>query len=539
MKSAILLFIFFGLFFSCESDNETSLKIKKAEELIRTEQPDSAFALLDNITNPDMLDDKAFAHFCLIYAGLSEQLGEDMPFVSQMERADEYYEKHGTKEEKMKCLLYLGISYEEDTDFDWAMKSYLRAVEIAKEERDYLLAGKLYHKIAGLYDEEDNYDEAQCYHLLSGEYYLKGNDSVNYIYSIRDIGWNYTLKKEYEEASRHFLKAYQLALTMNDSLLLSSLTNRLGNNYIEEGRYLEAEKYLFQSIDYDKAGSAPTYLALASLYILKKEHDKAREYIEKTISDRTSGRLLTGGILHELYMLEKELGNYSLSLDYYEQYVNFTDSVTEQQSKTNLLKVERRYEYEELLNSNTMLELKYHRNIIISVFLLLLAVLLFILYKYRLAKRDKYLQKKQKEINEANKILQEKEFAVQGLSDTILNIRKNILKNSDVYKKIIQNAQSIEMAKKNVLTEQDWLTLIELLETTYPFFVDNLQKKFPALSEDEIHFCCLLKLELDSQQLSVFLNIQPTSVSHKRYRIMKKGKFENKNTTLEEIISKL
>ncbi|WP_288122836.1 hypothetical protein [Parabacteroides goldsteinii] len=78
MKNVILLFILFCLFFSCKSNNEINLKIKEAEELIRTEQPDSAFALLDGITNPEVLSDKVFAHFCMVSAGLSEQLGEDI-----------------------------------------------------------------------------------------------------------------------------------------------------------------------------------------------------------------------------------------------------------------------------------------------------------------------------------------------------------------------------------------------------------------------------------------------------------------------------
>ncbi len=139
MKNVILLFILFCLFFSCKSNNEINLKIKEAEELIRTEQPDSAFALLDGITNPEVLSDKVFAHFCMVSAGLSEQLGEDMPFVPQMERANDYYEKHGSPEDKMNSLLYLGMAYEGETDYEWAMKSYLSAVELAKKAKNYII----------------------------------------------------------------------------------------------------------------------------------------------------------------------------------------------------------------------------------------------------------------------------------------------------------------------------------------------------------------------------------------------------------------
>ena len=536
MKNAILLFILFCLFFSCKSNNEINLKIKEAEELIRTEQPDSAFALLESITNPDVLNDKTFARFCLIHAGLSEQLGEDMPFVPQMEGANDYYEKHGSPEEKMNCLLYLGMSYEEETDFDWAMKSYLKAVEMAKKANNYLLAGKLYKKIAGLHDYEDNYDEAQRYQLLSGEYYLKGGDSLNYIYSIRDIGWIYTLKEEYGEASESYQKAYQLALNMNDSLLLSSMTNRLGINYKELGDYSLAEKYLYQSIAYDEAGSAPTYLALADLYTRKKDYEKTREYIEMVSMRCTPKCKLTGGLLYQLYLLEKEQGNYFLSLNYYEQYVNYADSIADLQARADVLKVERRYEYADLLNDNNELENRNQWIVIACVSLLVVRLFLLVLYKYRIALKNEYILNQQKRISEANQALQEKEFAVKGLNDDILNIRENILRSSAVYKKIIKNSQSIEEAKKYPLTDQDWLTLKEILKTTYFLFIDNLQNQIPNLTEDEIRFCCLLKIGLNSQQLSILLNIQSASVSHKRYRIMKKGQLENTDITLEKFI---
>ena len=59
------------------------------------------------------------------------------------------------------------------------------------------------------------------------------------------------------------------------------------------------------------------------------------------------------------------------------------------------------------------------------------------------------------------------------------------------------------------------------------------------MTEEDIRFCCLLKIGLNSQQLAILLKIQSTSVSRRRSRIMIKGGFENTNTTLEKIIEKL
>lgn len=528
MRTVCLVFALFGLLLSCQRSGEIRKKVKEAELLREAGQPDSAFAILDKVTNPETLRGRAFARFCMLYAELSEELGEDMPFVPQMERADEYYMRHGTPEEKMKSRLYLGMAYEEETDYEWAMKAYLSAAEIAKREGRFTVLGKLYDRIARLHGFDSNYEEAKHYHLLSGEYYLKGNDSASYICSIRDIGWIEMLEGNNDDAARTVEKAYRLALPMNDSLVLSSLTNRLGITYTEMGDYALAEKFLFRSVAYGGTDSVTTYLALADLYTRKGEYSKARAYIEKVPTD--------GGVLYQSYVLEKELGNYGLALDYYERYTSFADSITSLKDRTNLRKVEKRYGHAKLLNRNTVLELRYSRIVAAGVVLgLLLSFGAYVCFKRQ--KKEKMRLKRKQEM--ATKSLQEKEFELQGLAGKIKDIRKNVLEETDIYRKIMHNARSIEDARKNPLTKEDWQTLYGALKTTYPLFKQEMERMFPDLTEEEKHFCCLLKLGLDNQQLAIFLDIRPTSVDRRRYRIRKKGNMENTQTTLEEIIAKL
>ena len=235
-------------------------------------------------------------------------------------------------------------------------------------------------------------------------------------------------------------------------------------------------------------------------------------------------------------MLEKELGNYSLALDYYECFNHFADSIIEVQSQIDLRKVEKRYKHAEILNRNAVLELRHSRILGVSILLGVLILISVYVYIKKLDREKDELKKKQEDIA---KSLQEKEFEVQGLSGKIKGIRKGILENTGTYKKIMQNACSIEEAKKNPLTNEDWLSLYGSLKITYPFFMEGLEKQFPGLTEEERHFCCLLKLGLDNQQLAIFLNIQSTSVDRRRYRIRKKGKLENTQTTLEELIAAL
>lgn len=539
MRNAILLLLLACFLFGCKGSTDIRLKIKDAEELYLSQQPDSALTLLKTITNPDLLDNKTFAFWCLTYAEISDQLDEDMPFVPQMERASEYYEEHGTTKELIKSLMYFGQAYEEEKKFDNAMQVYLKAVDLAKGNKDCLLLGKLYNSIAKLHDFEDDYEESQLFYQLSGEYYLKGGDSLNYIYSVRDIGSICTLKEEYGVAAELFLKAYELALNFNDSLFLSSITNRLGINYKEMNNYPMAEKYLLQSITYDEAGSAPTYLALADLYTSQKEYIKARNYINMASLLSSTNQFFYGGLLYRQYILERELGNYALSLEYFEQYTCFADSISDLQEKTNVLKMEKRYEYEHLLNENKELDIQNQWIIILCCCLAIICLLLIVLYRYHLTMKEKYILKQQQIIQDKHSLLMEKELDLKGLSSAIKEIRENILTSTDVYKKIFENSQSVEKAKKYPLTDKEWIVLKECVKSTYISFFENLHNKFSNLTEEDIRFCCLLKIRLNTQQLSILLNIQPTSVSRRRSRIMIKGGFENTNTTLEKIIEKL
>lgn len=359
------------------------------------------------------------------------------------------------------------------------------------------------------------------------------------MYSIRDIGWIYTLKEEYREAIESYLKVYKQAFNLNDSVLLSSITNRLGINYKEMGNYSLAEKYLFQSIAYDEADCASNYLALADLCTQKKEYDKAQDYINIAVLHKSTNQFFKGGLLYRLYSLEKELGNYKLSLDYFEQYTNFADSISDLQETTNILKVEKRYEYKHLLNENKELYIENQWAIIVCCSLIIICLLLIVLYRYHIAKKEKYMLEQQQIIQEKHSLLMEKELNLKGISSTVMEIRENVLTSTDVYKRIIEISQSVDKAKKYPLTNKEWIALKECVKSTYILFFENLKDKFPNLTEEDICFCCLLKIGLNSQQLAILLNIQPTSVSRRRTRIMKKGGLENTNTTLEKVLEKL
>jgi len=69
-------------------------------------------------------------------------------------------------------------------------------------------------------------------------------------------------------------------------------------------------------------------------------------------------------------------------------------------------------------------------------------------------------------------------------------------------------------------------------------FFQNLERKYPGLTNNEKKLCSLLRLKLSSKEIASILNITPKSVEVNRYRLRKKMKI-GKNEKLSKIIRKL
>lgn len=534
----LLLFLTFGLLLGCHSDEQAMLTLWKADKQLSLNEPDSAKVLLGQIKDPSALSKKNYAYWLLLNAATAACLEEDVPFVFQMDKAVHYYSQQGTPIEHAKSLLYLGLSFEQEKELDKAMQYYLSAKEIAEQTQDYKLAGEICNRAAGLYDFEDYFEDERRMYQNAADNFLLIKDSLNYVYALRDVAWTFLKEDNFEDALRYNIKAYNLSLLNNDSSQMSSLSNRLGVVYSQIDSFDLAEQYFFQSISYEEENSAPTYLSLADLYRRRNLYHKATIYLNKAIHTETTNNMMQGGVFYQHYLIEKEQQSYEKALNFFESYVIFADSLSDMQEQANVLRVEKRYDQSHLLNKNFILQTEKERAIFVCVFLAFSCLFVILLYKYSSVSKNEKLLQQQRELQESHVAIQEKEFALKGLDSQIQQIRENILYTSQVWKKIEANYVDVEKAKKHPLSEKDWLALVEIVKVTYISFIDVLCNRFSGLTNDEIRFCCLLKIGLNSQQLSILLNIQPASVNHKRYRIMKKGGLENTNTTLEEVLQK-
>ena len=90
----------------------------------------------------------------------------------------------------------------------------------------------------------------------------------------------------------------------------------------------------------------------------------------------------------------------------------------------------------------------------------------------------------------------------------------------------------------NLNLEKERKSLDKYIQELNDTFYQNLDKKYPGLTDNEKKLCSLLRLKLTSKEIASILNISTKSVEVNRYRLRKKMKL-GKDEKLTKVIRKL
>lgn len=72
------------------------------------------------------------------------------------------------------------------------------------------------------------------------------------------------------------------------------------------------------------------------------------------------------------------------------------------------------------------------------------------------------------------------------------------------------------------LTEKDWQTVVQNTDACFGKFTERLKSLCPQLTEEEIRFCCLVKMSLPLSLLAEIYHIAKGSISRKKMRLKEK-----------------
>ena len=560
MRKSIAIIITSILVLSgCNKQQSVSDRLLNEVEKAIAINPDSASNLLKSISSPEKLDDKAFARWCMLSGNITDEIFNSILPTYQLERAYDWYSSHGSPDEQVQILIYLGRSYFADGDYDKAMSIYTNALDIAGKNKLNNLIGYTYDYIGDLYREKFMFTEAIKKYETAAECFKKENNTDSYACALKNIGREYACIDSLSCAIEILTIADSVAANTKDIEVTASINNALGNIYVMREEYDKAEKYFLKALSTGKE-KMPDYVALIDLYTTTDSIDKAKELLSKIPQDDPQYTCSINYLYYQIHNAERD---YKEALAYLEEYVDMVDSIVYADSQSKILNIESKYNHLKISQEVDRLKIKQQSYIIFSVICISCLLLIMIVYLlYRKQAKEK-IHRQQDELNriktdltyvsleleEKKKLLDtfkekddnynkiEKEIAL--LTSNYKELQHKSLENSPTFKELVRLAkQNKPRNDKPLITDKQWELIADEITYIYPNLSKYLYSLCPNLPEQDFLYCCLCMCGFDTNTEAKLLNIASDSVRKKRFRLREKLNIAllNDNTTLYEYL---
>ena len=543
MRKSIAIIITSILVLSgCNKQQSVSDRLLNEVEKAIAINPDSASNLLKGISSPEKLDDKAFARWCMLSGKITDEIFNSILPTYQLERAYDWYSSHGSPDEQVQILIYLGRSYFADGDYDKAMSIYTNALDIAEKNKLNNLTGYTYSYIGDLYGEKFMRTEAIKRYKAAAECFKKENNTDSYACALRDVGREYACIDSLSRALKILTIADSVARNTKNIEVTASIDNALGNIYAMQNKYDKAEEYFLKALVGRE--TMPDYMALIDLYIASGAINKAQELLSKIPQDNPK---YTYSIKYLYYQIYNEEKNYKEALTNLKEYVEITDSIIYADNQSKILNIESKYNHLKISKEVDRLKIKQQSYIIVLVIcigILLLIIIGYLLYR---KKAKEKIQRQQEELNriktdllyvslelekkkrlldtfkEKNESYEEMQEEISLLTTNYKQLQNKILENSPLHKELIHLAnQNKPRNNKPLITDKQWKLIADEITYIYPNLRKYIYSRCPDLPEQDFWYCCLYISGFDTNTEAKLLNITVDSVRKKRLRLRQK-----------------
>lgn len=559
MRKSIAIIITSILVLSgCNKQQSVSDRLLNEVEKAIAINPDSASNLLNSISSPEKLDNKTFARWCMLSGKITDEIFNSILPTYQLERAYDWYSSHGSPDEQVQILIYLGRSYFADGDYDKAMSIYTNALDIAEKNKLNNLTGYTYSYIGDLYGEKFMRTEAIKRYKAAAECFKKENNTDSYACALRDVGREYACIDSLSHALKILTIADSVARNTKNIEVTASIDNALGNIYAMQNKYDKAEEYFLKALVGRE--TMPDYMALIDLYIASGAINKAQELLSKILQDNPK---YTYSIKYLYYQIYNEEKNYKEALTNLKEYVEITDSIIYADNQSKILNIESKYNHLKISKEVDRLKIKQQSYIIVLVIcigILLLIIIGYLLYR---KKAKEKIQRQQEELNriktdllyvslelekkkrlldtfkEKNESYEEMQEEISLLTTNYKQLQNKILENSPLHKELIHLAnQNKPRNNKPLITDKQWKLIADEITYIYPNLRKYIYSRCPDLPEQDFWYCCLYISGFDTNTEAKLLNITVDSVRKKRLRLRQKLNIilPDNNATLYEYL---
>ena len=513
----------------------------KIVHLLET-NPDSALLLFNSI-NEDSLSEAAFAQKCMLAGKITDKLYQAIIPTHHYKRAHHWFSGHGTPQEQSLILLYLGRSYAEDGEYNHAMRTYTKGMNIAEKYSLFDISGLINSYMGDLYESKGMIELAIDKYKTAADLFLKDSNKKSYACALRDCGRSYARIDSIEKAINILLQADSIANEIDNPNVKASIANTIAGTYLLSSNYNEAKSFYNKALSFSK-NKTPNYIGLIEVYLATDSLEKAKNLLSK-LPQSTSPYIYTLKNLE--YEINKKENNYEEALNNLEDCLFLIDSITRAENQSKIYEIEGKYNSLKAKEKVNELMIKNQKHLILTLLIIAVAlIVIFILIIQRKRGKEKIqeqkialdkikidflnlsieLEKQQKQLKAYDEQSEQYTLILNSISllrENYIKLQHKMVVSSNIYKELNHLAnKNIPRNDKPLITSRHWELIVKEITEIYPNIYFFINDTCPNISEQEWQYCCLSMMEFDSNAEAKLLNINTSSVRTKRLRLRQK-----------------
>ncbi len=498
----------------------------------------------------------------------------DMPFfMTDVEPYVQFFDDHGTPNDRMLAHYLLGRAYYEHNEAPMALQCYHDAIDCSDTttaDCDYAQLSRVYGQMAEIYYDQGLYRQGLNNVRLSGKYAWSGKDTLTALICYEQEGYMYArlglsdsllfiIKKAVQNYERY---GYLTKAAIASGSLIRPL--------VEYGDYQEAKYYIdkyesmsgcFDSLGNIEAGREIYYRSKGLYFLYTNALDSAEYYFRKELRDGKDYNNQHAGAkgLAELY---QQLNNSDSVMKYTQYAYAMNDSIYSKRTVKEIERIKAMHDYtrhQEIAHKESERAATANKRLLASL-VVILTIILLVSWLY-IARKELIAHLKRttaelEHIKDECAELQENASAnrqqMTANEHRIMQLEKKLGK----YGKLIYfgtvkaendlllspNYQIVKnYANKGYrLLESDWELIHQLIREYYPGYYDFLISKL-KINSVEYHICQLLRLRFKTGEVANMLGVTPPYISKVSTEILanlfhKKGSSRELTRELAKII---
>ena len=480
---------------------------------------------------------------------------------SKMKEVVDYYDRHGSANERMLANYVLGCVYRDMHEVPLALEYYNKAAEQADTtaaDCDYGTLYRVYSQMGFLFSKQylpyqllDAFGKAEKYAYLA-------KDTLNAIINYQNKGdaYDYLGKKDSVVAIN--LRSANMFKRIGDNYNAAIALGCNYSYYIEKQDSVNAKKAFeaYFSTGYEgnsNYGDAKAFLLCEKgrYYMFVSRLDSAFSCLNQSLklSKSYSNKAAATKVLAQYYA---RVNKPVLAMKYALKSSEYNDSDLLAVRESQLQQIQAMYNYGRNQEIARKAELKAERITMLVYVLIAGGVVIFLLLTYLYLKQlkkkkekilvtkhlydDSLLKLRQKQeelellrtVNDRKiaDVIKEKEQTINKLEDDLKDIRDKysnsslsdvdiLLKESSIYKRI----KYLELHPQEIMRENDWIELEETIEQLIPSFIPLLKNRLNVMA---YRICLLVKLEISTSSIAILLGLSSSAISKYRKVMLEK-----------------